>query len=271
MTVTHKKGKGSSKQSFRPSPDTLSAEIFQVTLSIGGTVDPNVRISPKRATMSHMRIAMEPWIRTLHSLQPLIKSELSCCLSHYLTFTQQLQTAAQHLRVMFSSVRLLGQLWEVIRLPFCLLGADLPNPTQVLTSLMGGTYLAGSWALPGSAVLPGSLPQHPRRASPQRSIGLLVLSKAISPGIPGVPPQWQGRWNYHLWILDKPPRNVAGSDGTLRLFARKQPLFMQVLAQWIHIQRLSSECSGVQSCVPSIIFPFTFCFLRPPYKITYNL
>ena len=39
MTVTHKKGKESSKQSFHLSPVTLLTEIFQA-LSIGGTVWP---------------------------------------------------------------------------------------------------------------------------------------------------------------------------------------------------------------------------------------
>ena len=40
MTVTHKKGKGTSKQSLGPSPATLPGEIFQAPLSIGGVYKP---------------------------------------------------------------------------------------------------------------------------------------------------------------------------------------------------------------------------------------
>lgn len=67
-------------------------------------------------------------------------------------------------------------------------------------------------------------------------------------------------------------RILTQRDGTLRLFfARKQRLFMLALAQRIHIQRLSPECSRALSYIPSIIFSFTLWTLSPPYKITDSL
>ena len=65
------------------------------------------------------------------ALAHLVKWELSRHPTHSLAFIQCLQPTVQCLRDVVSSpvsstrttVRLLGQLWEVIRLPFCLLGA----------------------------------------------------------------------------------------------------------------------------------------------------
>ena len=66
-------------------------------------------------------------------------------------------------------------------------------------------------------------------------------------------------------------RILVQRNGTPRLFARKQHFFVPALAQQIHIQRLSPEHSGALSYVPSVIFPFTFWSLCPPYEITYIL
>lgn len=49
-----------------------------------------------------------------------------------------------------------------------------------------------------------------------------------------------------------------------RLFAGKQRLLVPALAQGIHIQRLSSECSGVLSYIPSLIFLFYACVPLSP-------
>ena len=55
-------------------------------------------------------------------------------------------------------------------------------------------------------------------------------------------------------------------DWTLVLFARKQILSVLALAQWIYIQRLSPELSGVLSYIPSIIFfVYTLVLLYPLY------
>lgn len=66
-------------------------------------------------------------------------------------------------------------------------------------------------------------------------------------------------------------RILVQRDGTLRLFDKKQHLFMPALAQQIHIQRLSPESNGALFYTPSVIFPFTFWSLCPPYKITYTV
>ena len=49
--------------------------------------------------------------------------------------------------------------------------------------------------------------------------------------------------------------------------SRKQRLFVPALAQRINIQRLSPVCSRALSYIPSVIFPFTFWSLCPPYNI----
>ena len=95
---------------------------------------------------------MEPRMRTQHSLRLLgqvgtFPLSVSFTLSHRATPTRCPGPGA--LEVWFRSLFLmesLRQLWEVIRLPFCLLGTGLPRRTWVLTGLTGGPPGAGSWA-----------------------------------------------------------------------------------------------------------------------------
>ena len=164
-------------------------------------------------------------------------------------------------------MRQLGQLWEVIRLPFCLLGAGLPNQTWILTHLMGGMPLAASWASPGSIAPPGSLP--PARQEGQCPTDQSVCwCQAKSPLHPrGCTPATREVKSPSLKPRQAPKkccRTYVQRDGTWRLISRKQCLFVLALAQWIHIQRLSPMHGGE---LPFILF-LLFC---PPYVVTCSL
>ena len=124
-----------------------------------------------------------------------------------------------------SLVGLLGQLWEEIQIPFCLLEAGLPKQTQVLTRRMGGALWAGSWAWfhwctwgPHPNTLGGLVSC--RLSSP------LELGKVASPGAPvlrGSYPWWQRRWKYTIsesqtWAPKQCSRILTQRVMTPRLF-----------------------------------------------------
>ena len=100
----------------------------------------------------------------------------------------------------------------------------------------------------------------------------LTFSGIVSSLDPKLPWRWC-RPQLYLQLDPYPGycRILIERDRTPRLFTRKQCLFVLALAQWIHIQRLSPECSGALSYIPSIISPFIFWSLCPHYKITYIL
>ena len=106
-----------------------------------------------------------------------------------------------------SLVKLLGQFWEVIRFPFCLLGAGLPKRTSVLTSLMGGTPYAGSWALRVPLTHMGPLPpDHWDRLISYGSSSSLAPGKVAFPGAPRLVPWWQRRWKRTISESQKSPQ-----------------------------------------------------------------
>ena len=122
-----------------------SQRYFRHLLALVGSVSsPDPDQGPQRkcdAALSHMR---SPWnhgsgLNT--SFIPLVRSKSFICLIHTQSHSDfNPLPSSQHLRVVVSFLmELLRQLWEMIRLPFCLLGAGLPKQTQILTSLMGGT------------------------------------------------------------------------------------------------------------------------------------
>ena len=189
---------------------SLSLQRYFRLLALVGLYGPNVRISPKRATISCIRITMELQIRTPHSLWHLVKSKLSHCPSHSLTFTQCLQPSTQHFRVEVLSPETQATLGGD-QAPLLPLRGRLTKPNL-------GPYQSDRWhslgwflGLTRFCCAPGVLTLACRGGLvPYRSISPLAPGKVSSPSVPKVVLRCQGRWNHCLWIPDEPPRNVAG-------------------------------------------------------------
>ena len=166
-----------------------------------------------------MRITMEPKIRTWQSLQPIWLTWNSPIIhlinshsqndSNLLPSTLRVAVLSP-LSLYVAPMRLLRQLWEVIGLPFFILGAGhqteprfLPVWWVVLTWLVPGPHwvLLGSWG-PHPSMLGGLVPYG--------SISLLAPGEVTSPCVPGIVPWQQRRCNHCLCILEKSPRKVLG-------------------------------------------------------------
>lgn len=163
---------------FRP---LSSRRYFRLLLALAGLVSIPVPDQPPprkpEAAVSHMR---SPRNSTLASALGQVGTfPLFLLVTHTHTTTPAHRPTARaselQLRASFL-VDLLVQLWGVISLPFCLLGAGPPKRTRVLTSPMGGAPSAGSWAS-------GSVSAHRALAPPLR--GRLVPSVSRGPLAPG--------------------------------------------------------------------------------------
>lgn len=160
-----------------------------------------------------MRIAMELWMETQHSLRPVWWSRNSPVVrlihSHSHNISQPPPIALE-LRfpllapLMRTPVKIPGLTLGDDQAPLLPLRGRPPNWTRVLTSLTGGAphwvELCSQCPCPdttGGLVFYGS-------------ISLLVPGEVTSPCVPKVAAQWQRKWNHHLRIPDEPPRNVPG-------------------------------------------------------------
>jgi hypothetical protein len=150
---------------------------------------------------------------------------------------------------------LLGVSLGVNQTPFCLL-SQAWIWTQILTSLTGGTPLAGFCTSLGSIVHPRPSPQLSGRMIPSSGSNCLLVTSGITfLGGQWDAPWWQGRWKplslqSQQWAPKKCYGNLKLRYRTLRQFSRKQHFIVPAQTRWTRVQSLNPENKGVSPLYP---------------------